>query len=93
MTLSLDNSRIHSPSINYEFETHIPDIHLTELQLNKANTSDKETFHKINIKVIGSDVHTNVYDKLCDFGFQIANLPRFSGDVPRLQNFSVGLNR
>ena len=26
-----------------ELEKHIPDIHPTELQLNKANTSDKET--------------------------------------------------
>ena len=27
---------------NPEFEKHIPDIYPTELQLNKANTSDKE---------------------------------------------------
>ena len=27
---------------NHEFEKHIPDIYPTELQLNKANTSDKE---------------------------------------------------
>ena len=43
---------------NPEFEKHIPDIHVypAELQLNKANTSDKETsFLDLNIKVIGSD--------------------------------------
>ena len=28
---------------NPEFEKHIPDIYPTELQLHKANTSDKET--------------------------------------------------
>ena len=28
---------------NPEFEKHIPDIYQAELQLNKANTSDKET--------------------------------------------------
>ena len=28
---------------NPEFEKHIPDIYPTELQLNKANTSDKST--------------------------------------------------
>ena len=28
---------------NPEFEKHIPDIYPTELQLNKANTLDKET--------------------------------------------------
>ena len=31
----------------------------TELQLNRANTSEKETsFLYLDIKVIGSDVHT-----------------------------------
>ena len=43
---------------NPEFEKQIPDIYPTELQLNKANTSDKETsFLDLNIKVIGSDVY------------------------------------
>ena len=43
-----------------------------ELQLNKANTSAKETyFLDLNIKVIGSDVHTSDYDKRDDFGFPI----------------------
>ena len=51
---------------NPEFEKHIPDIYPTELELNKANTLDKETsFLDLNIKVISSDVHTSVYDK-CD---------------------------
>ena len=64
-------------TIDYpEFEKHIPDIYPTELQLNKANTSDKETsFLDLNIKVIGSYVHTNVYDKRDDFGFPIVNFP------------------
>ena len=53
---------------NPEFEKHIPDIYPTELQLNKVNTSDKETsFLGLNIKVIGSDVHTSVYDKRDNF--------------------------
>ena len=68
---------------NPEFEKHIPDIYPTELQLNKANTSDKETsFLDLNIKVIGSDVHTRIYDKCDDFGFPILNCPWLSGDVP-----------
>ena len=38
---------------NPEFEKCIPDINPAELQLNKANTSDKETsFYDLNIKVI-----------------------------------------
>ena len=55
---------------NHEFEKYIPDIYPSELQLYKANTSDKETsFLDLNIKVIGSDIHTSVYEKRDDFGF------------------------
>ena len=50
-----------------------------------ANTSDKGTsFVDLNIKIIGSDVHTSIYDKRDDFGFPIVNFPWLSGDVPRL---------
>ena len=47
-------------------------IYPTELQLNKANTSDKQYFFpRFKYKIIGSDVHTSVYDKRDDFGFPI----------------------
>ena len=79
---------------NPEFEKHIPDIYPRELQLNKANTSDKETFFlDLNIKVIGSDVHTSVYDKRDDFGFPIVNFPWLSGDVPRLPSYGVYISQ
>ena len=43
---------------NPKFEKYIPDIYPAELQLNKANTLDKETsFLDLNIKVIGRDIH------------------------------------
>ena len=61
---------------NPEFAEHIPDIYQRELQLNKENTSDKETsFFYLNIKVICSNIHTSVYDKHDDFGFPIVNFP------------------
>ena len=74
---------------NPTFTEHIPDIYPRELQLNKENTSDKETsFLDLNIKVIGNDIHTSVYDKFLrdDFGFplHVVNFPWLSGDVPRL---------
>ena len=51
----------------------------------QANTSDEETyFLYLNIKVIGSDVQTSVYDKRNDFGLPIVNFPWLSDDVPRL---------
>ena len=75
---------------NPEFAEHIPDIYPRNLQLKKANTSDKETsFLHLNIKVIGSTIHTSVYDKRDDFGFPIVNFPWLSGDVPRLPSYGI----
>ena len=77
-----------------EFEKHIPDIYPAELQLNKANTSDKETsFLDLNIKVIDNDIHTSVYDKRDDFGFPIVNFPWLSGDVPRLPSYGIYISQ
>ena len=79
---------------NPEFEKHFPDIYPRELQLNKANTSDKETsVLDLNITVIGSEVHTSVYDKCDDFGFPIVNIPWLSGDVPRLLSYGVYISQ
>ena len=79
---------------NPEFEKYIPDRYPTELQLNKAITSDKETsFLDLNIKVVGSGVHTSVYDKRDDFGFTIVNFPWFSGDVPRLPSYVIYISQ
>ena len=71
-------------------------VYPAELQLNKANTSDIETsFLDLNIKVIGSDIHTNVYDKRDDFGFPIiiVNFPWLSGDVPRLPSYGIYISQ
>ena len=79
---------------NPEFEKYIPDIYQAELQLNKANTSDKETFFlDVNIKVIGSDIHTRVYVKRDDFGFPIVNFPWLSGDVSRLPSYGIYISQ
>ena len=83
---------------NPDFEKHIPDIYTTELQLNKANTSDKEISFlyfsiNFNIKVIGSDVHTSVYDRRDNFRFPIVNIPWLSGDVPKLQLYGIYISQ
>ena len=60
------------------------------LQLNKANTSDKETsFLDFSMKVIGSNIHTRAYDKREDFGFLIVNFPWLTGDDPRLPSYFI----
>ena len=79
---------------NPAFADYIPDIYPRELQLNKANTSDKETsFLDLNIRVIGNDIHTSVYDKRDDFGFPIVNFPCLSGDVRRLPSYGIYISQ
>ena len=79
---------------NPAFEKHIPEIYPRELQLNKAITSDKETsFLDLNMKAVGSDFHTSVYDRRDDFVFPIVNFPWFSGDVPRLPSYVVYISQ
>ena len=76
------------------FEKHIPDIYPRELQLNKANTSDKETsFLDLNIKVLGSHVHKCVFDKRDDFIFPIVNFHWLSDDVPILPSYGVYISQ
>ena len=56
--------------------------------------SDKETtFLDLNIKVIGSDIHTSVYDKRDDFGFSIVNFPCLSDGVPRLPSYGIYISQ
>ena len=79
---------------NPEFEKYITYIYSAEFQLNKANTSDKETSSlDLKIKVIGSDILTSVYDKRDDFGFPIVNFPWLSGDVPRLPSYGIYISQ
>ena len=89
-----DTSRYLDDIDNLAFAEHIPDIYPRALQLNKANTSDKETsFLDLNIKVIGNDIDTSVYDKRNDFGFPIVNFPWLSGDVPRLPSYGIYISQ
>ena len=79
---------------NPEFEKYIPDIYPAELQLNKANTSDIKTpFLDLNIKVIGSDIHTSAYDKRDDLGHPTNNFPWLSGNVPRLPSYGIYISQ
>ena len=79
---------------NPAFAKHIPDIYPRELQLNKAKTLNKETsFLDINIKVIGSNIHTSVYDESNDFGFPIVNFPWLSVDVPRFPSYGIYISQ
>ena len=59
-------------------------IYSTELQINKANSSDTEApFLELNLSITNSIVSSKIYDKQDDFNFKIVNLPFLDGDVPR----------
>ena len=64
------------------FEQMIDQIYLTELQLNKANSSDTEApFFNLNFTITNGIVSPKIYDKQDDFNFEIVNFPFLYGDV------------
>ena len=59
-------------------------IYPTELQINKANSSDTEApFLDLNLSITNGIVSSKIYDKRDDFNFEIVNFPFLDGDVPR----------
>ena len=58
-------------------------IYPTELQLNKANSSDTEALLGLELVNNNGIVSSQIYDKRDDFNFEIVNFPFLDGDVPR----------
>ena len=57
-------------------------IYPTELQLNRANSSDTEApFLDLNLSISKGTVSTKSYDKRDDFDFDIVNFTFLDGDV------------
>ena len=55
-------------------------IYPTELQLNKANSSDNEApFLDLNLSITNGIVSSKIYDKRDDFNFEIVNFPFLDG--------------
>ena len=51
-------------------------IYPSELELNKANTSDTEAaFLDLHLSIFNDIVSTKIYDKRDDFDFEIVNFP------------------
>ena len=62
----------------------------SELQFNKANTSDtKAAFLDLSLSISNDIVSTKINDKRDDLDFDIANFPFLDGDVPRSTFFGV----
>ena len=51
------------------------------------------SFLDLNVKVIGNNTHTSVYDKRDDFGFLIVNFPWLSGVIPRLPSYGIYISK
>ena len=68
-------------------------IYPSELQLNKANTSDTEApFLDLHLSISNGYVSSKIYDKRDDFDFDIVNFSFLDGDVPRRPSYGVYLS-
>ena len=68
---------------NVYFDNMVSQMYPSELQLNKANTSDIEAaFLDLQLSISNDIVSTKIYDKRDDFDFEIVNFPFLDGDVP-----------
>ena len=65
---------------NPYFAQMVGQIYHTELQLNKANSSDtKAPFLDLNLSLANGIVSSKIYDKRDDFNFEIVNFPFLDG--------------
>ena len=61
---------------NVYFYNMVRQIYSSELQLNKANTSDTQgAFSDLHLSISNDIVSTKIYDKRDDFDFEIVNFP------------------
>ena len=76
------------------FEGMVNQIYPSELQLNKANTSDSEApFLDLHLSISNSFVSSKINDKHDDFDFDIVNVPYLDGDVPRRPSYGVYISQ
>ena len=79
---------------NPYFEGMVNRIYPSELQLNKANTSDTEApFLDLHLSISNGFVSSKIYDKRDDFDFDIVNFPFLDGDVPRSTSYVVYISQ
>ena len=79
---------------NVYFDNMISQIYASELQLNKANTSDtKAAFLDLHLSISNDNVSTKIYDKRDDFDFDIVNFTSLDGDVPRSTSYGVYISQ
>ena len=76
------------------FEGMVNQIYPSELQINKANTSDTEApFLDLHLSISNGFVSSKIYDKRDDFDFDIVNFPFLYGDVPSRPFYGVYISQ
>ena len=72
----------------------VSQIYPTELQLNKANSSDIEApFLDLGLSITNGIVSTKIYAKRDDFNCEIVNLPFLDGDVPCSTSYDIYISQ
>ena len=72
----------------------VSQIYPSELQLNRANTSDtKAAFLDLHLTISNDIVSTKIYDKRDDIDFEIVKFPFLDGDVPRSTSYGVYISQ
>ena len=79
---------------NVYFDNMVCQINPSQLQLNKANTSDTEAaFLDLNLSFSNDIVSTRIYDKHEDFDFEIVNFPFLDSYVPSFTFYGVYISQ
>ena len=79
---------------NVYFDTMVSQIYPSELQLNRANTSDtKAAFLDLHLSISNDIVFSKIYDKHDDFNFEIVNFPFLDGEVSCSASYGVYTSR
>ena len=77
---------------NTYFDGMVSPIYISELQLNKANSSDTEAlalFLDLHLTITDGFVSSKIYDKRDDFDFDIVNFPFLYGDIHRAPSYGL----
>ena len=79
---------------NIYFDQMVDRIYPTELQLNRANSSDTEApFLDLNLCISNGTVSNKIYDKRDDFDFYIVYFPFLDGDVLQRSSYGVYISQ
>ena len=79
---------------NVYFDNLLSKLYPSELQLNKAYTSDTEAaFLDLHLSISNDIVSIKIYDKRDDSDFEIINFPFLDSDIPRSTFYGVYISQ